>query len=47
MVGADIDIEKIDHLTEADAVDEIAHRPGQDQGERHDQRELLDPAFRR
>ncbi len=33
VVGADIDVEKIDHFTEADAVDEISHRPGKDQGQ--------------
>ena len=44
VVGADIDVEKIDHLAEADPVDEVPHGPGQDQRKRQDQRRLLDPA---
>jgi acyl-CoA synthetase (NDP forming) len=38
VVDADINVEKIDHLAEADSVDEITHRPGNDQGKRYDQR---------
>ena len=44
MVAADIDVEKIDHFAETDAVDEIPHGPGQDERQRRDQRGLLDPA---